>query len=148
LLSLSDSFIFLTLTRLVVVIKFINFRFTLFTPTLGDFQILPTIIASAPPRAVAKCLAPLGASTETVMDFLGLSIVPETVVHGGCPLLGMRGMHRGLPLEARGPWLEARRGPPEPRGQTLGLLDHRAFQKPRSSLWMLCLSVMEGSGMM
>jgi hypothetical protein len=31
-LSLSDSFIFLTLTRLVVVLKFINFRFTLFTP--------------------------------------------------------------------------------------------------------------------
>ena len=30
--SLSDSFIFLTLTRLVVVLKFINFRFALFTP--------------------------------------------------------------------------------------------------------------------
>jgi hypothetical protein len=29
---LSDSFIFLTLTRLVVVIKFVNFRFALFTP--------------------------------------------------------------------------------------------------------------------
>jgi hypothetical protein len=38
-LSLSDSFIFLTLTRLVVVLKFINFRFALFTPPLGDFQI-------------------------------------------------------------------------------------------------------------
>jgi hypothetical protein len=37
-LSLSDSFIFLTLTRLVVVLKFINFRFALFTPPLGDFQ--------------------------------------------------------------------------------------------------------------
>jgi hypothetical protein len=36
--SLSDSFIFLTLTRLVVVLKFINFRFALFTPHLGDFQ--------------------------------------------------------------------------------------------------------------
>jgi hypothetical protein len=36
--SLSDSFIFLTLTRLVVVLKFINFRFTLFTPPLGDFH--------------------------------------------------------------------------------------------------------------
>jgi hypothetical protein len=31
--SLSDSFIFLTLTRLVVVIKFVNFRFALFTPS-------------------------------------------------------------------------------------------------------------------
>jgi hypothetical protein len=36
--SLTDSFIFLTLTRLVVVLKFINFRFALFTPPLGDFQ--------------------------------------------------------------------------------------------------------------
>jgi hypothetical protein len=31
-LSLSDSFTFLTLTWLVVVLKFINFRFALFTP--------------------------------------------------------------------------------------------------------------------
>jgi hypothetical protein len=31
-------FIFLTLTRLIVVLKFINFRFALFTPPLGDFQ--------------------------------------------------------------------------------------------------------------
>jgi hypothetical protein len=31
--SLADSFIFLTLTRLVVVLKFINFRFVLFTPS-------------------------------------------------------------------------------------------------------------------
>ena len=36
--SLADSIIFLTLTRLVVVIKFVNFRFSLFTPSLGDFQ--------------------------------------------------------------------------------------------------------------
>jgi hypothetical protein len=37
--SLSDSFLFLTLTRLVVVLKFINFRFALFIPPpLGDFQ--------------------------------------------------------------------------------------------------------------
>jgi hypothetical protein len=36
--SLSDSFIFLTLTRLVVVLKFVNFRFALFTPPLGDFH--------------------------------------------------------------------------------------------------------------
>jgi hypothetical protein len=39
--SLSDSFIFLTLTRLVFVLKFINFRFALFTsPPLGDFQLV------------------------------------------------------------------------------------------------------------
>jgi hypothetical protein len=29
---LSDSFLFLTLTRLVVVLKLLNFRFALFTP--------------------------------------------------------------------------------------------------------------------
>jgi hypothetical protein len=32
-LSLSDSFLFLTLTRLEVVLKFVNFRFALFTPS-------------------------------------------------------------------------------------------------------------------
>jgi hypothetical protein len=44
--SLSGSFIFLTLTRLVVVLKFINFRFTLFTPPLGDFQLISELGAS------------------------------------------------------------------------------------------------------
>jgi hypothetical protein len=34
---LSDSFIFLALTRLVVVIKFVNFRFALFTSPLATF---------------------------------------------------------------------------------------------------------------
>jgi hypothetical protein len=33
-----DSIIFLTLTRLVVVINFVNFSFALFTPPLGDFH--------------------------------------------------------------------------------------------------------------
>jgi hypothetical protein len=42
--SLSDSFIFLTLTRLVVVLKFIKFRFALFTPPLGDFHQLQIVI--------------------------------------------------------------------------------------------------------
>jgi hypothetical protein len=37
--SLADSFIFLTLTRLVVVFIFVNFSFALFTPPLGDYQI-------------------------------------------------------------------------------------------------------------
>jgi hypothetical protein len=31
--SLSDSFLFLTLTRLEVVLKLLNFRFALFTPS-------------------------------------------------------------------------------------------------------------------
>jgi hypothetical protein len=35
---LADSIIFLTLTRLVVVINFVNFSFALFTPPLGDYQ--------------------------------------------------------------------------------------------------------------
>jgi hypothetical protein len=34
--SLADSFIFLTLTRLVVI--FVNFSFALFTPPLGDYH--------------------------------------------------------------------------------------------------------------
>jgi hypothetical protein len=37
--SLADSIIFLTLTRLVVVIIFENFSFALFTPPLGDFHL-------------------------------------------------------------------------------------------------------------
>jgi hypothetical protein len=36
--SLADSFIFLTLTRLVVVFIIVNFSFALFTPPLGDYQ--------------------------------------------------------------------------------------------------------------
>jgi hypothetical protein len=36
--SLADSFIFLTLTRLVVVFTFVNFSFALFTPPLGDYH--------------------------------------------------------------------------------------------------------------
>jgi hypothetical protein len=36
--SLADLIIFLTLTRLVVVIVFEIFSFALFTPPLGDFQ--------------------------------------------------------------------------------------------------------------
>jgi hypothetical protein len=36
--SLADLIIFLTLTRLVVVIIFENFSFALFTPPLGDYH--------------------------------------------------------------------------------------------------------------
>jgi hypothetical protein len=38
--SLADSFISLTLTRLVVVFIFVNFSFALFTPPLGDYQLV------------------------------------------------------------------------------------------------------------
>jgi hypothetical protein len=44
--------IFLTLTRLVVVLKFINFRFALFTPPLGDFQ---RGLGSTTSLAVLRC---------------------------------------------------------------------------------------------
>jgi hypothetical protein len=81
------------------------------------------------------------------MDRLELAIISEMAVHHGQPLPGMRGMHRGFPLEVRGPWLEARSGSPEPRGQTLSLLDHRAFQKPPKFTWTRHPSVVEGSGM-
>jgi hypothetical protein len=37
--SLADSFLFLTLTRLVVVFIFVNFSFALFTPPLGDYEV-------------------------------------------------------------------------------------------------------------
>jgi hypothetical protein len=43
--SLADLIIFLTLTRLVVVINFVNFSFALFTPPLGNFH-LPIAITS------------------------------------------------------------------------------------------------------
>ena len=39
--SLTDSFILLTLTRLVVVFIFENFSFALFTPPLGYYQLPP-----------------------------------------------------------------------------------------------------------
>jgi hypothetical protein len=49
--SLTDSIIFLTLTRLVVVINSVNFSFALFTPPpLGDFQDGNTVGGSPPRR--------------------------------------------------------------------------------------------------
>jgi hypothetical protein len=39
--------IFLTLTRLVVVINFVNFSFALFTPPLGDFQTVHAEVRAA-----------------------------------------------------------------------------------------------------
>jgi hypothetical protein len=41
-----DLIIFLTLTRLVVVISFVNFSFALFTPPLGDFHDVFVILKS------------------------------------------------------------------------------------------------------
>jgi hypothetical protein len=57
-----DSIIFLTLTRLIVVINFINFSFALFTPPLGDFQTAPAtrnlIIAGRVDEASSREYAP------------------------------------------------------------------------------------------
>jgi hypothetical protein len=39
-LSLSDSVIFLTLTQLIVVLKVCKFQICLFTPPIGDFQLV------------------------------------------------------------------------------------------------------------
>jgi hypothetical protein len=96
----------------------------------GRASVLPAIVASTTPGVVAKCFALSGASTETIMDCLGLAIVSEMVVHHGRPLPGMCGMHRGFPLEARGSRLKARSGSSEPRGRTLGLLDRNTSHKP------------------
>jgi hypothetical protein len=48
--SLADSIIFLTLTRLVVVFIFVNFSFALFTPPLGDYQLVSKPGASLEPN--------------------------------------------------------------------------------------------------
>jgi hypothetical protein len=37
--SVADSFLFLTLTRFVVVFTFVKYSFALFTPPLGDYQV-------------------------------------------------------------------------------------------------------------
>jgi hypothetical protein len=54
--SLADSIIFLTLTRLVVVINFVNFSFALFTPPLGDFQAF-SVVATGPAITGSKDMA-------------------------------------------------------------------------------------------
>jgi hypothetical protein len=96
----------------------------------GRTLVFPAVIASAPTVAVAECFPLLGVSAETVVDCLGLAVILETVVHRGSLLPGIRGMHRGFSLEDRGPRLMARGEFSEPRGQSLGLLDRSAFQKP------------------
>jgi hypothetical protein len=57
--SLADSFIFLTLTRLVVVFIFVNFSFALFTPPLGDYQPFFAASASALSVSAAVCAVSL-----------------------------------------------------------------------------------------
>jgi hypothetical protein len=81
----------------------------------------------APLRAVAIRLMVSNASTETVVDPLGLVVVLETIVHRGCPLSGGCRMDRGLPIEMRGSRLVTCGGLLDERGRDLGLLDSGAF---------------------
>jgi hypothetical protein len=87
-------------------------------------------MAPTPPRVVAECLVLSGASSEMVMNCIGLVVVSETFLHHGCPRSGMRRMHQGFPLEARGHRLMTRSGLSEPRSRALGLLDCHTYQKP------------------
>jgi hypothetical protein len=41
----------------------------------GRTLVLPAVIASAPPGAVAECFALSGASAKAVMDYLGLVVI-------------------------------------------------------------------------
>jgi hypothetical protein len=66
--SLADSFIFLTLTRLVVVFIFVNFSFALFTPPLGDYHIC---------MADACMLAYSGPTATWLASWLGLPPLTE-----------------------------------------------------------------------
>jgi hypothetical protein len=70
---LADSFTFLTLTRLVVVIIFENFSFALFTPPLGDYQTRTHSIGfegSVPPSGgIPLQIVPVGLGN--VLGYLG-----------------------------------------------------------------------------
>jgi hypothetical protein len=57
-LSRGLDFIFLTLTRLVVVFLFVNFSFALFTPPLGDYQRHKLTPPWEGPFVIAKVLKP------------------------------------------------------------------------------------------
>jgi hypothetical protein len=83
--SLADSFLFLTLTRLVVVINFVNFSFFLFTPPLGDFQEFSEALRYNSPDCpvhTGQCPVPLGRATlkSPASDFR------SAIIHRTCPV--------------------------------------------------------------
>jgi hypothetical protein len=70
-----DSLLFLTLTRLVVVIKLLNSRFALFTPPLGDFQ-------SRGNKKDSEALGCSFAISETLTNRGVVSLDSETMAFG------------------------------------------------------------------
>jgi hypothetical protein len=60
--------IFLTLTRLVVVINFVNFSFSLFTPPLGDFHLVNKIRSYGSTRWTDHDVVRLMLRSVTVID--------------------------------------------------------------------------------
>jgi hypothetical protein len=111
--SLADSFIFLTLTRLVVVFIFVNFSFALFTPPLGDYHqgrprtdlqlygLLPVLASQVSARAgppdgsirsevSAAAVRPPGA--EVV-------VVAAAGAGDGAPFVGLPLLRRPSPME-------------------------------------------------
>jgi hypothetical protein len=80
--SLADSFIFLTLTRLVVVIIFENFSFSLFTPPpLGDYH--EAVLDFC--RVLGSGDVPSGSSPQSRLEALGDHVrgrLREALHHG------------------------------------------------------------------
>jgi hypothetical protein len=59
----------------------------------GGALVLPAVVMAAPPRVVAECLVMSYASAETIMNCLGLAVVPKTITHCGRPLSGRHRVH-------------------------------------------------------
>jgi hypothetical protein len=87
--SLSDSFLFLTLTRLVVVLKLLNFRFALFTPPLGDFQMaVGRLLSHGAPDSPVRHRTLSGApatSADRWGSTVGALTCGASVLSGGAP---------------------------------------------------------------
>jgi hypothetical protein len=113
--SLSDSFIFLTLTRLVVVLKFINFRFAL-SPPLGDFHL--QLLLQPPKEAEAHLLTRRFKGSGPRTKF-------PVRVHEMCVRLVDLGARRGLRF------VQAVTQVVEPRLHLLGALVGETGRRPR-----------------
>jgi hypothetical protein len=109
-----DSLLFLTLTRLVVVINLVNFSFALFTPPppLGDYH-LPqsppeTHRWRLPPRssATSPWTAPSRPPLAKLSTPLGLPALPRAKAPNRCPRIGSPAANRR----------RAHRRPGSPRG--------------------------------
>jgi hypothetical protein len=100
-----DSFIFLTLTRLVVVFIFVNFSFALFTPPLGDYHDVHGSVARGGEDVVGVVLVlvgwlvDLGAHEDVLPLEVGLREVPDA--HLPHPGHGRRAARGGRLLALR-----------------------------------------------